>query len=155
MSHRELETLVLTRRWQLGKQHDLHDLADTLLSSESIVPTLRSLARPELTSLVAGAADRHARDILLADDSGVPYTEVSVLLPALLEQPIPAEPEPGGDYISVALHSVVALRDLVDWVAEEPLTMGATGGLLRAEEKTLAAGLVVSEEDAISLVHIA
>jgi len=155
MSHRELETLVLTRRWQLGKQHDLHDLADALLSTESIVPTLRSLARPELVALASGAASNHARNILLADASGSPYPEVAALLPALLDQPTPIESETVGDSTSIALHSVVALRDLVEWVAGEPLTMGAAGGLLRAEEKILAAGLVVSEDDAIALVRIA
>ncbi len=155
MSHRELETLVLTRRWQLGKQHDLHDLADTLLSTESIVPTLRSLARPELVALTSGTAGDHARNILLADATGLPYPEVAALLPALLDQPTPIDKEAVGDSTSIALHSVVALRDLVEWVAGEPLTMGATGGLLRAEEKILAAGLVVSEEDAIALARIA
>jgi len=155
MSHRELETLVLTRRWQLGKQHDLHDLADVLLSAESIVPTLRSLARPELVALTSGTSGGHTRDILLADTSASPYPEVAALLPALLDQPAPIESEPVGDSTSVALHSVVALRDLVEWVAGEPLTMGASGSLLRAEEKILAAGLVVSEEDAIALTRIA
>ena len=155
MSHRELETLVLTRRWQLGKQHDLHDLADTLLSTESIVPTLRSLARPELVAITSGKAGDHARNILLADATGLPYPEVAALLPALLDQPTPIDKEAVGDSTSIALHSVVALRDLVEWVAGEPLTMGATGGLLRAEEKILAAGLVVSEEDAIALARIA
>jgi hypothetical protein len=155
MSHSELETLILTRRWQLGKQHDLHDLADALLSTESIVPTLRSLARPELVALASGSAGGHARMLLLADASGMPYPEVASLLPALLDQPTPIESETVGDSTSIALHSVVALRDLVEWVAGEPLTMGATGSLLRAEEKTLAAGLVVSEEDAIALARIA
>ena len=93
MSHRELETLVLTRRWQLGKQHDLHDLADALLSTESIVPTLRSLARPELVALASGTAGDHARNILLADAAGLPYPEVASLLPALLDQPTPIESE--------------------------------------------------------------
>ncbi|MEN9911427.1 MAG: hypothetical protein RLZZ441_995, partial [Actinomycetota bacterium] len=155
MSHRELETLVLTRRWQLGKQHDLHDLADVLLSTESIVSTLRSLARPELVALTSGTSVGHARDILLADASASPYPEVAALLPALLDQPAPVESEPVSDGTSIALHSVVALRDLVEWVAGEPLTMGAAGSLLRAEEKILAAGLVVSEEDAIALARIA
>ncbi len=127
MSHRELETLVLTRRWQLGKQHDLHDLADVLLSTESIVSTLRSLARPELVALTSGTSGRHARDILLADTTASPYPEVAALLPALLDQAAPVESEPVGDGTSIALHSVVALRDLVEWVAGEPLTMGAAG----------------------------
>ena len=155
MSHRELESIVFTRRWQLSKQHDLHDLADTLLSSESIVPTLRSLARPELVALASGTADEFARNILLADESGTPYPEVAALIPALLTQPTPDDSLAVGDSSSIALHSVVALRDLVEWVAGEPLTMGATGGLLRAEEKVLAAGLVVSEGDAIALTRIA
>jgi hypothetical protein len=155
MSHRELETLMMTRRWQLGKQHDLHDLADTLLSAESIVPTLRSLARSELVALASGTAGNHARNILLADADGSPYPEVTALLPALLDQPTPPESDSVGDSTNIALHSVVALRDLVEWVASEPLTMGAAGGLLRAEEKILAAGLVVSEEDAVALARIA
>jgi hypothetical protein len=119
------------------------------------VPTLRSLSRHELQALASGVAGEHARKILLADDAGVPFSEVAALLPALLEQPTPIESPAEGDSASIALHSVVALRDLIEWVASEPLTMGATGGLLRAEEKILAAGLVVSENDAVALTRIA
>lgn len=155
MTYSQLESLVVTRHWQLGKQHDLHDLADTLLSTESIVPTLRSLARPELVALASGTAGAYAQNILLADATGLPYPEVGSLLPALLDQPAPVEMETAGDSSNIALHSVVALRDLVEWVSHDPLTMGATGGLLRAEEKVLAAGLVVSEDDAIAIARIA
>jgi hypothetical protein len=151
----ELENLVLARPWAMSRQHDLHDVADTLVSAESIVPTLRSLARPTLVSLVAGNADSLARDLLLADSDGAVYSEVTALLPAILDQAIPAAPDTFGDSTSIALHSVIAVRDLVDWVAREPLPMGATGGLLKAEEKILAAGLVVSEDDAVALVGIA
>jgi hypothetical protein len=151
----ELENLVLARPWTMSRQHDLHDVADTLVSPESIIPTLRSLARPTLASLVAGDADLSARDLMLAEIDGAVYPEVTALLPAILDQPAPADRGATGESPSVALHSVIAIRDLVDWVAREPLPMGATGGLLKAEEKTLAAGLVVSEEDAGALVAIA
>ena len=155
LSLQELEHLVLSRPWAMSRQHDLHDVADTLVSAESIVPTLRSLARPTLVSLVAGIGDSHARDLLLADTDGAVYSEVTALLPAILDQPVPPAPETIGDSASVALHSVIAIRDLVDWVAREPQPMGATGGLLKAEEKILAAGLVVSEDDAGALVGVA
>ena len=155
LSLQELESLVLSRPWAMARQHDLHDVADTLVSPESIVPTLRSLARPTLVSLLTGVADSLARDMMLADAEGAVYPEVTALLPAILEQPVPAEPTTSGDSTTIALHSVIAIRDLVDWVAREPLPMGATGGLLKVEEKALAAGLVVSEEDAMALVGIA
>lgn len=155
LSHEELEALVLARPWGMGKQHDLHDLADTLLSSDSVVPTLRSLARPTLASLLAGSADTVARDVFLASPDGEVYAEVAQLIPAVLDQPLPAEPGVSGDSSSIALHSVIAIRDLVDWVAREPIAMGATGSLLKAEEKILAAGLVVSDDDAVALVAIA
>ena len=155
LSLRELEDLVLSRPWTMGRQNDLHDVADTLVSTESIVPTLRSLARPTLTSLVEGAADTLACELMLADAGGAVYPEVTALLPAILDQPAPAEPATSGDSTTVALHSVIAIRDLIGWVARDPLTMGATGGLLKAEEKTLAAGLVVSDQDAAALVGIA
>jgi len=155
LSLRELESLVLSRPWTIARQHDLHDVADTLVSAESIVPTLRSLARPTLMSLVSGVADPLACELMLADVDGVVYPEVAELLPAILDQPAPAAPAASGDSTTVALHSVIAIRDLVEWVAREPLPMGATGSLLKAEEKTLAAGLVVSEEDAAGLVGIA
>lgn len=146
---------MLSRPWTMGRQHDLHDVADTLLSPESIVPTLRSLARPTLASLVSGVADSLSRELMLADADGAVYPEVTALLPAILDQPAPAAPATSGDSTTVALHSVIAIRDLIDWVAREPLPMGATGGLLKVEEKTLAAGLVVSDEDAVALVGIA
>ena len=144
-----------SRPWAMGRQHDLHDVADTLVSPESIVPTLRSLARPTLMSLISGAADSIACEMMLADAEGAVYPEVTALLPAILDQPAPAAPATSSDSTTVALHSVIAIRDLIDWVARDPLTMGATGGLLKAEEKTLAAGLVVSDEDAGALVAIA
>jgi hypothetical protein len=155
LSHDDLVELVVARPWGLGKQHDLHDLADTLLSSDSIVPTLRSLARPTLTALTAGSANQIARDLFLAAPDGEVYPEVARAIPAILDQPIPSEPPTSGDYASIALHSVIAIRDLVDWVAREPLGMGASGSLLKAEEKILAAGLVVSDEDSSALVGIA
>ncbi|MDP4586093.1 MAG: helicase-associated domain-containing protein [Microbacteriaceae bacterium] len=155
LSLRELEKLVLSRPWTMGRQHDLHDVADTLLSPESIVPTLRSLARPTLMSLISGTADALAREVMLADDDGAVYPEVTALVPAILDQSVPAAPATSGDSTTVALHSVIAIRDLIDWVARDPIPMGATGGLLKVEEKMLAAGLVVSDEDAAALVGIA
>jgi hypothetical protein len=155
LSHDALIELAVARPWGLGKQHDLHDLADTLLSSDSIVPTLRSLARPTLASLTSGDADEIARELFLATPDGEVYPEVSTAIPAILDQPVPAEPLTSEDFASTALHSVIAIRDLVDWVAREPLAMGASGSLLKAEEKILAAGLVVSDEDASALVGIA
>ncbi len=155
MALHELESLLVSRPWHMSKQHDLHDVADTVLSAESLVPTIRSLARPSLMALLAGTADEASRALLLADENGVPYPEVAALVPAILDQSIPAEPETVGDGASIALHSVVALRDVVEWVAAEPLVMGATGTVLKAEEKVLAAGLVVTEDDAVSLVRIA
>lgn len=155
LTKHELEELLLARPWQLGRQHDLHDLADTLLSSESLVPTLRGLARPTLASLAEGRADEPARALFLASESGEPYSEVLDALPTILDRAVPDEPPVMGDGTNIALHGLIAIRDLVEWVADEPLVIGATGGLLKTEEKILAAGLVVSEEDAEPLVRIA
>lgn len=155
LGHDELERLIVARPWHLGRQHDLHDLADELLDVESIAPTLRSLTRSTLTSLAAGDADAIARELLLADDSGVAYPEVSAELPAILDQPVPPTPSDDGADASVALHTVVAIRDLVDWTLLDPVPMGATGTVLKAEERALAHGLVVADAEVSTLVHLA
>jgi len=155
LSKHELKTIVLARPWHLGRQHDLHDLADTLVSLESIVPTLRSLARPTLLAMATGPADQQARDLLLADADGKTYPDVLSALPAILDQPLPQEPTVEGDSASVSLHSLIGIRDLIEWVADEPIAMSATGGLLKAEEKLLAAGLVLSDDDAGAIIRIA
>ena len=155
LSKHELETIVLARPWHVGRQHDLHDLADTLVSLESIVPTLRTLARPTLLSIAAGTADQHGRDLFLADAEGKTYPDVLAALPAILDQPLPAEPTVAGDSASVGLHSIIGIRDLIEWVADEPIAMSATGGLLKAEEKLLAAGLVLSDDAAGAIIRMA
>lgn len=146
---------MLSRPWAMGRQQDLHDMADTLVSPDSIVPTLRSLARPTLMSLASGSADTLARAVMLADTAGAVYPEVSALLPAILDRVVPPAPATSGDSTVVALHSVLAIRDLIEWVAHEPLPMGATGGLLKVEERALAAGLVIAVGDTAALVEIA
>lgn len=155
MSAAELESLVLARPWGLGRQHDLHDLADTFLSAESIVPSIRSLARPSLLSLKSGTADDIVRGLLLADEAGFGYPEVLAATPTFLELPAPEEPSQLSDGTNSALHTIMAIRDLIEWVADEPLAMGSTGGVLKAEEKILANGLVVADEDVASIVSIA
>lgn len=155
MSAAELESLVLARPWGLGRQRDLHDLADTFLSVESIVPTIRSLARPSLTSLNTGAADQIIRSLLLADEGGTGYPEVLAATPAFLDLPVPEAPTASSDGYGIALHTIVAIRDLIEWVADEPLAMGSTGGVLKAEEKIMANGLVVAEDDVAAIVNIA
>lgn len=155
MSATELESLILARPWGLGRQRDLHDLADTLLSDESLVPTIRSLARPSLSSLKFGKADAISHRLLLADDAGLSYPEVQAALPTFLDLPEPEEPTVTDDGASVALHTIVAIRDLIEWVADEPLAMGSTGGVLKAEEKILASGLVVADSDISAIVNIA
>jgi hypothetical protein len=150
-----LERLILNRPWHLGRQHDLHDLADTLLESDSIAPTLRSLSRATLASLAAGSADVIARELLLADATGTPYPEVTAELTAILDQPAPAAPAEIGADASVALHTVVAVRDLIDWALLDPIPMGATGTVLKAEERALAHGLVVADAEVAILIHLA
>ncbi|MEY4313085.1 MAG: hypothetical protein RLZZ319_594, partial [Actinomycetota bacterium] len=155
LGHDELERLIVARPWHLGRQHDLHDLADALLEADSIAPTLRSVTRSTLTSLAAGHADEIARELLLADASGTPYPEVTAELPAILDQPVPPTPADATADASVALHTVVAVRDLVDWTLLDPVPMGATGTVLKAEERALAHGLVVADAEVATLVHLA
>ncbi|MFM6968234.1 MAG: helicase-associated domain-containing protein [Microbacteriaceae bacterium] len=151
----DLTELLLARPTQLGRQRDLHDVADALLATDSITATLRSLSRRSLTSLADGHADADAVGLALADRDGKPYPEVRALLPAIGDEPIPTEPATAPTDASTMLHTVGALRDLLAWIAEEPLPMSATGGVLKAEEKTLALGLVIPESESHIVVWIA
>lgn len=150
-----MERLLVARPWHIGRQHDLHDLADSLLALDSVAPTLRTLSRSTLARLAAGKDDEIARELMLADETGTPYPEVAAEMPAILDQPVPDfSVESMGD-ATVAMHSVVAVRDLIDWALFEPVTMGATGTVLKAEERLLAHGLVVADAEVATLVHLA
>lgn len=155
LSQTALTELMSERPYLWGRQRDLHDVADTLLSAESLTPTLKRLSRSSLNSLRAGTADASARRLLLADESGRPYPEVTAALPPIPEQQSPAEPHTIPSDASTMLHTVGALRDLLSWIAEEPLPMSATGSVLKAEEKSLAQGLVIPEGEAHAVVWIA
>ena len=148
----KLTELLLARPFQLGRQHDLHDLADTLLSAESIAPTLRGLSRPSLASLHAGSADVTCRELLLTKASGEIYAGVVALLPTVTAHPAPAEPANAVTDSSTMLHTVAAMRDLLAWIVDEPLPMSATGGILRAEEKTVSHNLVIPASEAHTVV---
>lgn len=152
LSREALTELLIERPFLWGRQRDLHDAADTLLSAESITPTLRRLSRSSLTSLAAGLADESARRLLLADGSGRPFPEVTALIPAVAGAPAPHEPAPVPTDASTMLHTVGAIRDVLSWIDDEPLPMSATGSVLKAEEKLLAQGLVIPENEAQSVV---
>lgn len=155
MTHDELEALFIARPHQLGRQHDLYDCADTLLSADAITATLKTLSRNTLSSLRSGSADSVSRSLVLADENGITYPEVAAVVPAILDQPMPDPPADSHDDPSVIMQSVVAVRDLVDWVLREPLPMGASGTVLKAEERLLSVGLVLPEGDVATLVHLA
>lgn len=150
----ELAELLEARPFQLGRQQDLHDLADTLLTAESIAPTLRSLSRESLRSLT-GIADSVCRELMLADPDGSPYSEVAALLPSLIDSAMPAEPTINSTDASTRVHTVVAIRDLIEWTEREPLPMSATGVVLKAEEKLLATELVIPDTEVHAIVWMA
>jgi hypothetical protein len=150
-----LTALIDARPWGMGRQLDVHDVADTLLSHESIDNTLRTMSRVSLTSLSAGTADDVCRAFMLAHDSGEAYPEVSKRLPALSTQSTPKRPAVRNADSSTALHTMVAVRDLISWAYTEPLPMAATGKLLRAEVKLLSSGLVIPESEVETLVWMA
>jgi hypothetical protein len=148
----KLTELLLARPFQLGRQHDLHDLADTLLSAESIAPTLRGLSRPSLASLHTGSPDTACSDLLLTRPSGEIYSEVLALLPTVAPRSTPSEPAIAVTDSSTMLHTVAAIRDLLAWIVDEPLPMSATGGILKAEEKTVSHNLVIPPSEAHTVV---
>ena len=149
-----LAELLEARPFQLGRQHDLHDVADTLLTAESIAPTLRTLSRESLRSL-AGVADDVCRDLMLAGPDGTAYSEVTALLPAIIDTPIPAVPASNNSDASTLVHTVVAIRDLIEWTELEPLPMSATGIVLKSEEKLLASELVIPDTEVHAIVWMA
>ena len=154
LSKADLTELLLARPFQLGRQRDLHDVADTLLSPESITPTLRGLTRQSLESLRTWSADSAARAMLLANPDGVPYDEVAALLPAWADGVAPDEPAVVPTDASAMLHTVGAIRDVLAWISDEPLPMSATGGVLKSEEKLLAHGLVIPETEVHTVVWL-
>ena len=154
LSKAELTKLLLTRPFHLNRQRDLHDVADTLLSAESITPTLRGLTRQSLDSLRTWSADSAARELLLADPDGVPYDEVAALLPEWTDGTAPDEPAIAPTDASAMLHTVGAIRDLLAWIGDDPLPMSATGGVLKSEEKLLAHGLVIPEQEVHTIVWL-
>jgi len=150
-----LIALIESRPWGMGRQLDAHDVADTLLQSESIVNTLRSLSRTSLDALSSGDADELCRTLMLADPRGTPYPEVVALIPPLPKGGLPVRPAASAADASTALHTVVAVRDLISWAYREPLPMAATGKLLRAETKQLGNELVIPESEVETLVWMA
>lgn len=150
-----LTELVEARPNGLGKQHDLHDLADALLTTESISAALRSLSRESLGTIRNGVADDYVRRLALAAPDGSVYPEVTTLLPAIIDRTVPDEPLPVPTDASTLLHTVVALRDVIEWASAEPIAMSATGGLLKADEKALAHELVIPEREVATIVWMA
>lgn len=151
----QLTALLEARPQHLGKQRDLHDLADTLLGSDSISAAVRSLSRLSIESLRDGPADESARELLLADATGRPFPEVIKLLPDFGESPMPDEPATMQTDGSTMVHTVCAVRDVLAVIEETPLSMSATGGVLKAEEKVLATVLVIPEQEVSRIVWIA
>ena len=150
-----LEKLLNARPAGIGKQHNLHDLADTLCTKDSIEQCLKGLSRTTLESLASGKADSFAVELLLADKSGKPFPEVTAILPELKIKPVPNSPVAGEDANSVMLHTVVAARDLIELALSASIPMGANGSLLKAEERNLANKLVLNEEQTGVLVGMA
>ncbi|CAB4589974.1 MAG: hypothetical protein F2574_02420 [Actinobacteria bacterium] len=155
LNREELVALIEARPWGMGRQLDVHDVADTLLGSDSIDNSLRQLSRVSLEALSAGNGDELSRSLMLSNEDGVPYSEVSPRIPTLSSARMPARPDARIADSSTALHTVVAIRDLISWSYAEPLPMAATGKLLRAEAKLLANGLVIPEAEVETLVWIA
>lgn len=155
LSHTELAELLRARPSGLGRQHDLHDLAETLLGSDSISAALRSLSRESLAHLRAGEADAYAQQLVLAGPGGTVFPEVQKLLPEVPDAALPAEPMVEATDASTLLHSVVALRDVLAWVMADPIPMSATGGILKADEKALATELVLPENEVTTVVWLA
>lgn len=155
LSLTELTALLLARPQNMGRQRDLHDVADALLTSDSVVTALRGLSRVSLASLGLGRADADAIGLMLADADGTPYPEVLAQLPAIDNSPLPAEPGTAPTNASAMLQTVGAIRDLLAWINDDPLPMSATGGVLKAEEKLLAQGLVIPESEAHVVVWMA
>jgi len=155
LDREDLVAVIEARPWGMGRQLDVHDVADTLLISESLDNALGTLSRASLEGLAAGKGDELCRTLMLADERGVPYPEVVARIPSFTTGPLPARPVAQIADASTALQSVIAVRDVISWSYAEPLPMAATGKLLRAEAKLLANGLVIPEADVETLVWMA
>lgn len=154
LSLSELTRLLTARPNGMNRQHDLHDVADTLLSTDSISAALRGLSRESLDNIRGARVDGFGASLLLTDRVGRPYPEVSALLPVVLDRPIPAEPTLVPTDASTLLHTTVALRDVIAWAMFEPIPMSATGGLLKADEKLLAQELVLPDNEVATIVWL-
>jgi hypothetical protein len=151
----DLTDLLLARPQGFARAQDLHDVADAFLAHDSIAAALRSLSRDSLGSICKGSADEFAIGLVLADTAGKPYPEVTALVPAILDVATPAEPTEVPLDASTLLHTVVAIRDVLALITTDPITMSATGGLLKADEKALATELVIPDNEVATIVWLA
>lgn len=143
----ELTDLLESRPLGLGRQQDLHDVADALLTPESLAAALRILSRESLAAIRDGRRDIDAVQLLVSSPDGEPYPEAVAQLPAIDPAAVPDEPAASPTLSSAVLHTIVAIRDVIERCAMEPIPLSATGGLLKVDEKALAHEFVLPDHE--------
>lgn len=135
---------------------DLYDLAEHLLGQASVHRAADRLSRPDIAALRGGTGDDRGLDLIgLCAADGEPFPAVVDALPELAPAPDPAPVASADTPTGHVLATVVALRDLIELVAHEPVKTGVTGNLLRGERAMLAERLTLDDAHAAVVADVA
>jgi hypothetical protein len=152
----ELAHLLRERAVTPVRFPDLYDLAEHLLSPASVQSATDRLSAPDVDALRGGAGHQRGLHLVgLCGGDGQPFPAVIDALPAGADsREIPATLDaetPTGHVLA----TVVALRDLIELAAHEPIKTGVSGNLLRGERAMLAERLTLEEAHAAVVVELA
>lgn len=188
LSDEELAALLARRGAPVeASWRDLFDAAVDLLTPASVTRALTMLPRPAAQALtwlvnsphpqgVAADAWQVLRDHALISDSGLPWMSVAAAVADLPALPPVTAPDasdgvvahstvPAASEVDAAqageraFTTVVAVAELVTFVADDPIAMRASGGARVAERRRLVSAGVLADEaqfdDLLALAHAA
>ncbi len=152
----ELSLLLRERAVTAVRYPDLYDLAEHLLDSPSVQHAVDRLSTPDIESLRGGAGHHRGLHLVgLCAADGQPFPAVLDAVPASVDRgalpDCPAADVPTGHVLA----TVVALRDLIELAAHEPVKTGVSGNLLRGERTMLAERLTLDDTQAAVVVDLA
>lgn len=139
---------------------DLYDLAEILLSTPSLARAVDMLSRDDIEALNAGrGTDTNLHAIGLCSETGTPFAPIDSLV-APLAAALPVMPEPiapmdAANPTGHIIATVIAVRDLIELAAREPVKTGVSGTLLRAERVALAERLTLDVAHAAAVADLA
>lgn len=135
---------------------DLYDLAEHLLGQPSVHRATDRLSRPDIAALISGTGHNRRLDLIgLCATDGEPFPAVVDSLPDMTVAPTPPPVDNAETPTGHVLATVVALRDLIELVAHEPVKTGVTGTLLRGERAMLAERLTLDDSHAAVVADLA